>query len=437
MPSTVSRSLLPPVNPGVREKQRGMTIPNEACPRIAVIGNAGSYGYRLCRWLREYSDTASLILLRGKDNHERDLPGNVDECANDANWIHEYNRLDERFHTLDKHFDVALTVGPSGLRTATMLNSLPVVHFAMGSDLHGTTLEFPPSRNNVEGLCQRVYYRLFKSHGERSRRTTALSYQEGLRSVRAIIAVHPPMVNAAVQLGHQDKIRAWPFPEDVMENQRRVDQEELSQLNRRYENCDRVCLWLSRLNSARSTDPAYKGADVFLEAFSQVVGSGDVQVRAVVGEHGEDVTEFKAQAESLGVAKHIDYVPHLPFRRLLTYMAIQNAVVCGPVNQHAVFEGLIRESTSLGTPSISSFNPKLLTTVYGDNCPLSTADNIETYANGLSQLARMSAEQFSDLRVRVLAWANKSLDTTCLVPYLIRLLSEAVYLDSLSKLNRT
>ena len=374
--------------------------------------------------------------MRGKDTHERDLPGNVDECANSADWIHEYTRLDERFNTLDEQFDVALTVGRSGLRTATMLNSLPVVHFAMGSDLHGTTLDFPPPRSGVEGLCQRAYYRLFKSHSERSRRTTAISYQEGLKSVGAIIAVHPPMVSAAVLLGHQDKIRAWPFPEDVAENQRRVDQEELSQLNRRYENCHRVFLWLSRLNSARPSDPMYKGADVFLEAFSKVVEKQNGQVRAVVGEHGENVAEFKAQAETLGIEAHIDYVPHLPFRRLLTYMSVQNAVVCGPVNQHAVFEGLIRESTSLGTPSISSFNHKLIKTIYGDNCPLSCAHDIEAYTQGLSQLTRMSAEQFSELRVRVRDWAHNFIDASCLIPSLVRLLAEAVYLHSLPKLHR-
>ncbi len=399
--------------------------------RIVVIGNQGTYGYRLARWLRDLEIETDLITIEGKDQYERDRIDSLERGLADVPaWTLTYRRYDARFGTLAEKYDVGLTVGPSGLRVVTQTKGLPIAHFAMGSDVHESPMSYRPPNGQVARLCHAMKYRLFSSRKTRNARATALDYRKALHEVRVLIAVHPVITRAAHSLGLADKLRAWPFPEDVERNRSRIDLDLLANLNTCYARFDRVILWLSRLNFLNPSSPNYKGVDHFLTALHRLVHEDGENVLAVIGRHGTDVEEFQRRVGLLGIADNVEYVPHLPHWKLLTYLSIHNAIVCdamGPIQN--VPSGLTREAASVGAALVTNLDNRSVEWTYGTPCPVEIAADAETCYGGLRRLTRMNATQFAERRRDVSNWARNHLDYRILLPKLIAILQEIAYLD--------
>jgi len=399
--------------------------------RIAVIGNTGGYGYRLCSWFRRLGYDASLITIRGKDCHERDRIESIDpDLPEMPTWVYEFERFDSRFRVLHTDYDVGLTVGPSGLKAVTEMPSLPIVHFVMGSDVHGLPIQYPRPTTALGRLLQGGYYRFFKSLDERRKRGVALHFRRALDRVQVILAVHRAMVNAAHALGLGAKLRSWAFPEDVEKNCRRIDQRLRKTLDQKYAGTRRVLLWFNRLNLRDPGSPSYKGAELFLDILKQLIDQDKHDVRAIVGAHGEDVDEFKQRAYDLGISGSIDYVGHLPFYELLTYLSLDNAIVCGPLNSFGVFEGIVRESTSLGAVSVGVFEESLIERHYGPRCPVAMVEDAAGYFLALDELVDLETAEFKHRQSEILQWARQYLDHSVLIPRLAQILNECVRVPS-------
>lgn len=395
--------------------------------RIAVIGNSGAYGYRLATWLRRVGYNASLITICGKDRHERDRIENIDrDLPAMPTWVAEFDRFDTRFRVLHRDYDVGLTVGPSGLKAVTEIPSLPIVHFVMGSEIHGLATQYRRPTTSLGRWLQGGFYRFFRPPDERRKRGVALHFQRAFDRVGVVLAVHRAMVSAAHDLGLGKKLQSWAFPEDVDGNARRVDQRLRATLHRKYAGNRRVLLWFNRVNLRDPVLPKYKGAELFLEILRQLVDERKHDVRAIVGTHGDDVELFKQRAHDLGVAGSIDYVGHLPFYELLTYLSLDNAIVCGPLNSFGVFEGIVRESTSLGAVSVGVFEESLIERHYGPHCPLALVADAPGYFRVLNDLINLDTAEFRLRQSEILQWAREYLDYSVLIPRLAEILNECV-----------
>lgn len=403
--------------------------------RIAVIGNQGSYGYRICNWLRRMENDAELFLLEGADRQERDLPENVDRALEGGypSWIHQVGRFSSELSEVARRFDVGLTVGPSGLKAITRLSDLPVVHFAMGSELYSMPTSYTPPDSRFLQWLDKVKYRFLKSEKERGARAVALHARKSYRQARRIIALSQEAVQAAWQIGEGSKLCIWPFPEDVEGNRRRIDPALLQQLTEKYRQYDRVFLWLSRINYRDKEAAHYKGTDHFLDAYEALVAEYPGRVHAVVGDHGFDGEAFQADVDRRGIANSIDFVSHLPFWKLITYLSIPNAVVCDQIVKRDCVTGLVRECLSIGTPAMQCVDQALMRICFLSALPVVSAEDRDTCLAAMKYFVDMSAEDFTEKCKTISTWSANHLDFRVIIPRLVLLLREVCYLEQCGK----
>lgn len=412
------------------------TTIRQAGLRIAVIGNQGAYGYRLCRWLRELDEDARLILLSGADQEERDeirnYAGAVSGGAED--WIAEYTLYDERFARLAQEFDVVLSVGPSGLKVANRAGGLPFVHFSMGSDLFEFPTAYTLPATALGRFVDRLWHRCCASPMQRALRTSAINNRLALQRVSAVFSDFRPAIQAAEQLGIREKLRLWALPEDVARNRRWIDQQLLKELTARYCQYQITPLWLSRVNFVEQDSGHYKGAEHFLKALETLYRERPGQIRAVVAGHGSDHQEFRRRAAAAGIDTIIDYVPHLPLQKIFAYLALPNAILCdGLTRMRNTTSGLTREAVSVGAPLVTHVDPELMRFEYGSDLPIYWACDEQTCFHALSRYADMSHDERNARREQVAEWAAKHLDFRVIMPQLIRVLREQVYLRRIAR----
>jgi hypothetical protein len=376
-----------------------------------------------------------LILLEGADQQERDLPENVDRALEDGYpvWIHQVGKFSSELSEVASRFDVGLTVGPSGLKAITRLGDLPVVHFAMGADLYFLPTSYTPPEGRPAQWLDRLKYRFLKSERERGLRSVALHARKSYRQARKIISLSQEATAAGWQIGEGHKLCIWPFPEDVEGNRSRIDPDLLQQLTAKYCHYDRVFLWLSRVNYRDKEAAHYKGTDHFLDAFEALVKAYPGRVHAIVGEHGIDGDAIRSDVNRRGLSDSTDFVSHFPFWKLITHLAIPNAVACDQIVKRDCVTGLVRECLSIGTPAIQCVDQDLMRICFKSPLPVVAAEDRDSCFVAMKHFADMSAEDFSETRERLSDWSANHLDYRVIMPRLVSMLQELCYVDRIGR----
>jgi len=390
--------------------------------RIAFVGNQDNNAYRICLWVREQGLDAHLYLF----NQEREIrsrPEQIDTALADGypQWIRTYDdtgrasflRASAAARRIEAEHDVVVTSGVTGLLAARQFRRRPVVHIALGSEL-GT---YPLG--------------LFRWGTSLAWRGAAWLLRRGLRHARKIITIGIyPEMRALRRLRLADKAVIWGNPEDPARNRARVDPDLRAELNERYGDCRRVFLWLNRLNFLQPQAARYKAPERFLSGFERLVRAGD-NVRAVVGTHGDDVDAFRQLVRDRGLAEHVDYVPHLPYWKLLTYLSIDNAVVVAvpDVQRFPILGGVAREAFSVGAVVVAAQDEMLARLIFGQPYPALRADDEASCHEALAAATAMSDEEFAAQQRRSRAWADRALHYEPHITRLLHVLREVVYAD--------
>lgn len=398
--------------------------------KVAFVGNQDNNAYRLCKWLRETGVDAHLYLIR-QERGPRSRPEFVDRRLADKypDWISQYDdkgRISlllpsKLAKSIEADYDIVITSGASGLLASRHFRRLPVVHLTLGSEVS----DFP--------------LRLFRFTASLPWRGAAWLMRRALRRVNRIITLgFWPEMKALSKLGLLNKTVAWGTPEDAKNNQTLVNRELLDRLNLRYSRHDRVFVWLSRLNFRNPAAPEYKAPEKFLEAFERIALTDKRNVKAIIGEHGDDLEAFKELVRAEHLEPYVDYVPHLPLWELLTYCSIENAVVVDVPNMaHGhIFGGLAREALSVGAVLIHAWDENLISLHYGEGCPVVKAIDAESCRDAMAGLLDMGDDEFRRLKKRSADWARGHLHYEKYVARLAELLRQTIYCESFRRRRR-
>jgi glycosyltransferase involved in cell wall biosynthesis len=228
------------------------------------------------------------------------------------------------------------------------------------------------------------------------------------------------------------------LPEDVTTNRHLVDRALLDELTTRYQRFERIFLWLSRVDFRDRSSPMYKGTDKFIRAAAQVVADG-ANVRVVIGAHGHDSEAARKLVGDLGIGDHVDWVSHLPFRELITYLSIPNAVVFDELTHlNVVSSGLSREALSVGAVVVRSHSAILTNAGYGSSdCPVRHAvTQADAYEN-MKLVLSWTSEQLENEKTRSIHWAERYLSPDSRIGALVSILSEAMYCHAVAGQRKT
>ena len=395
--------------------------------RIAFLGNQDNNAYRICTWIRERGIDAHLYMIR-QERGPRSRPEVIDVELADGYppWIREYDdtgrlsflKPSKLAQEMERQYDVVVTSGVSGLLAANHFHRLPVVHLTLGSEIS----KYP--------------FLLFSLRASLPWRGAALLMRRGLARVKRIITHgYWGEMRALARLGLLGKAGIWGIPEDPERNRSRVNRELLDELNRKYGEYDGVFVWLSRLNFLDKSSGAYKAADTFLDAFERFALSDKRRIKAIVGTHGEDVDVFRRQVIEKGLASYVDYVPHLPFWKLLTYASIANGVVVEvpEMERGHILSGLAREALSVGAVVIAAQDNSLVSLCYGEACPIMIAYDVQTCYEAMARAVAMSEEEFQEMKRKSLDWAGRCLHYDKHIAKLLYLLRETVFCERFRK----
>lgn len=392
--------------------------------RIAFVGNQDNNAYRLCKWVRQAGYDARLYMFR-QERGPRSRPELVDpqlgeHGENYPSWIQPYDDTRDRLSLvlpsrlakrIETDVDVVVTSGATGLLAARHFRKAPVVHLSLGSEI----AEFP--------------LLLWRWRVSPPWRAVAWLARRAIRHVRKIVEVYVRSLRTLDRLGQLDKVVLWGFPEDMQGNRSRVDAQMLAELTARYAPYQGVFLWLTRLNMADPNSTEYKAADRFLEAFEKVVHQHRFKVRAIVGRHGSDLEGFQRRVVEKGLADHVDYVDHLPYRQVLTYASVPNVTVFDvpDVEMGGTLGGVAREAVSVGAVVVEGLDEELMKLVFGEGCPVLNSPDAQGCYEAMVRLLTMTPAQRDQLRGEIARWASAHLDWPVRVEQFIAILRSVVY----------
>jgi len=393
--------------------------------RVAFVGNQDNHAYRLCKWARELGVDAELYLIR-QESGPRSAPELVDGELGGGpesypDWLRMYDdtsrlsflRRSEVARRIERGYDVVVTSGVTGMLAANHFRHIPIVHYCLGSEVN----EFPTF--------------LFARRMSVALRGASFLVRRALAKVRKVVINYQVEGRVLAQLGHREKIVVFGFPEDTEGNRSRIDDELAGQLSEKYADVDRVFMWFNRLNYLDRVSPECKHVDVFLDAYERLIADGaGGRVKAVVGTHGKDVEAFQAAATDKGLDAHIDYVPHLPFRHLLTYLSMDKGVYFDiPDKSKGGIGGAGREALSVGAVLIRSIHPELIFLCYGPDCPIWSVVDVASCHAAMAEVLAMDDERFARHRQAHMDWADRYLNYKRHLPRFIHLLHEVAFAD--------
>lgn len=393
--------------------------------KIAFVGNQGNNAYRLCKWIRKHGLDCHLYMLG--DTNRRSFPEAVDrelEGTGYPEWIHRYDDRKKFWFLIrsasaseiENCYDIVVTSGFRGLIVARHLKNIPIVHEVLGSEVI------------------RLPLMLTMPGATLSQRTGSFYYRSAIKRVNRMVSLMRPTVTSLNRLGQVEKLRLWGFPEDVVGNQKRVEQRLLGELNAKYEGYNRVFLWLSRLVYRNKTTHEYKGPERFLESYGRILKENKYKVCAVIGAHGPDAEAFKRLVRDKGLADHVEFVSHMPYWKLLTYLSIQNAVVFDEINLiKGELSGMARETLSVGGVLVKTLDKDLVEICYGPGCPIINAHDEQTCFEAMRKVLELKEAEFMALKEQNHMWAMENLHYPKAVERFIDILRETIYLFGAGK----
>ena len=390
--------------------------------KICVFGNQDNSGYRFCSWFRDSGHDAHLYMMERWES-VRSRPEAIDRELAETGyppWIHWYtnsfrNTLfshGKAIASIEKQFDVVIVIGSMAMMNAHHIKKLPMINISTGPSNQGVIKMW-----DHFGLKYAVFWT-----------TVRYFVRKSVRRCQKILVHYDPEIYSLAKLGQLGKAIYYGMPEDTDGNQRRVDQILLRDLNRKYESYDRVFLWLSRIAFSDPHSPMYKGADKFVEGVERILAEG-ANLKVVIGRHGEDAETLVTMVEAKGLSPYVEWVEHMPYWQLLTYMSIDNAIVFDELTSlHCVSSGMFRECLSVGGVLIRSYNRVLTRAGYGaDHCPVLHAESSEDVYKRMRQVLSWDSAVLAEWRRRAREWSAQHLDRRTQIPRLVSILEEVVY----------
>ena len=399
---------------------------------ICVFGNQDNNGYRLTKWLRARGHDAHLFVMTHWESARSD-PAAIDTALaieSNQSWMHEFDNSVAKLifgHApeigeIEQTFDVVLVAGSMAMTFAHRIRRIPVVCLSLGPGNLGVIRMW-----DHYGLKYRLFWTLMRFYMRKS-----------VRVCHKILTHSDPEIYSLNELNQLGKELFYGLPEDVRSNRQRVDAVLLEELTRRYQEFQRVFLWLSRVDFRDQSSPMYKGTDKFLRAAARVIGEGQ-RARVIIGNHGRDADAARKLVSELGIEEHVDWVPHLPFRDLLAYLSIPNAVVFDELTElNVVSSGMSREALSVGAVVVRSSRPVLIRAGYGrGDVPIHHALTEDDVYAKMKLALGWNEQEFKEEKARAVDWAERYLDADVRIDVLVGILGEAVYCrEVLSRLQR-
>ena len=392
--------------------------------KVAFIGNQDNNGYRLCKWLNAMGRKGQLFMLPliPRDD-SRSLPELVDPGIKGAtggypSWIHNHCPRAKYWYlkspSFSKHveneFDVVITSGLSGLLAANLFQNVPIIHMSLGSEV----TEIP--------------LLLFKLKVGFQKRLISLFSRRALKRANLILTGFKPTMKTIHALNLEKKLRVWGFPEDVSQNSNRMDASLFEKLNTDYGKYQRVFLWLSRINYLNKSSSAYKGPEKFLKAFEKIAGQYNGRVKLIIGEHGADIDPYKRIIADKGLDVFVDFIPHLPYQKLLSYLSLPNAVIFDELDKEkGELSGIAREALSVGAVVVKTIDSDLIELCFGSACPVVNAFDVPSCYAAMKYMMDCDNEQFKQLKQSSLKWASQYLHYEHNASKLIEYLREIVF----------
>ena len=251
----------------------------------------------------------------------------------------------------------------------------------------------------------------------------------------SIVENYSPNLDCLKKLGLMHKRSSLPIAEDIESNKKNIDFELLEQLENRYKPYHRVFLYLTRLNFTSPKDAAYKGSDRFLDAIKAVIKElKESKIRIVIGTHGHDVEQFKNLAAAEGFGEFIDWVPHLNYKSLLTYLSLSNAILFSKFGERLnIFTGIDRDAISIGTIAVTSFDPDLIVEMYGSKPPFFLASSSLDIQNRMREVIDLKDYELKKLRKEIIDFGVNYLDYQHIIPRYENLLYSVVRKKEIKK----
>ncbi len=388
--------------------------------KVCFWGNQDNAGYRLCKWLRAKGVEAHLYMMQNGET-SRSLPEAIDPGLKDGGypeWIHQYNNSianillpdrNVRRHIEDS-YDVLVVSGSMGMMSAYKFE-IPMICYSTGPSNQGVIKMW-----DHLGFSHKIKWSVVRFY---TRMTVERCYK--------VLVHYDPEMYSLARLGQMGKQILFGFPEDVEGNRKRVDSGLLKQLNQKYSAFDKVFLWLGRICFVKKESPMYKGTDKFLEGVERIIHQGH-NIRVVIGTHGHDWQLLQQMVEEKGLSEHFEWVQHMPYWKLQTYLSIENAVVFDELtDMNCVSSGMFRESLSVGAILVRSYSPILTTAGYGPGCPVLHAETTDEVYERMREVLEWSSERFREEKARVNQWARRYLHWEVQIERLIDILQETVY----------
>lgn len=388
--------------------------------RIAFWGNQDNFSYRVSKWLRAKGHSVDLYLMR-KGESVRSSPELIDrdlEGGNYPDWIKTYNNKYSQLLISDKkiidqfekRYDIILISGSMGMLFAPKF-TIPTICFSMGPSQQGVIRMWDNLGLKYRILWSAIYFFIRKT----------------LARCQKVLICGEYEIYSLWKLNQIGKVIIYGIPEDVKGNQERVDKKLLEELNKEYGKYQCVLLWLSRIDMSNDSSPMYKGTEIFLEAASKLINEG-ANIRIVVGKHGADLDKFRHEAIRLGVDSYIDWVEHLPYYKLLTYLSISNAIIFDEIKDVAfTSSGMTRESLSVGGIVFRKNNDYMTRKGYSSTAfPVYDCVNADEICAHISDILSWDKERFLSEKLKRLSWAEKNLDWTVQIDNLVNILDEIV-----------
>ena len=397
-------------------EKESTTSPEQAL-RIVFFGSQDNLNYRFAKWshgLGHYVELFSFDLDLGRSQPELldpDLRGNY------PSWFHVHSSPVRHFpriprdlkRYIETEFDLMVVSGTRGLLASRSVR-LPKVLHAIG----GEVAEAPfPFAGRWQGIPAAIYRSLRWPYA-----------REALRGMNAIIENYHFNIRCLERLDLIDRRVALPMAEDVHANRQMVNKTLRQEKTIQYAQYRRVFLWLTRLNFRDPCDAAYKGADRFLQALNVVRSEIEAgSVRMIIGTHGHDVEAFRAWAEREGYSDYIDWIPHLSYPEMLTYLALPNAVLFGKFGEDlSILSGIDRDALSIGTVTVTTCDPDYICQIYGARPPYLNAVSTADIEARMRETMDMVDEQFDGLQQAMRSFGDNYLDYSAVMPRYISLL---------------
>jgi hypothetical protein len=369
--------------------------------RVLFLGNEDNVNARAAVWSRRAGVDADLYLLgnegSGRGAIETFLPGADQERPP---WVRMLPVKDPLafirnpsadIDGLCRGYDLLVSTGLGALILAPLF-PLPRIHLVVGSEI-GAVPSYRwalTSRMTAPVLS----FRWIDDRLTRFRYSRAV--RRSLPDIDLYLDSFVPNQNMFRSFDLEDRVVFSGLAEDVDANRARVDPQRLARLTQQYSGFSRVFIWLSRLNFTDPRSNIYKGAERYLAALDSVtddIATG--RIALVIGRHGNDVESFVKLAEKWPFSGHIDWVEHLAYDELLTYLSLPNAVLFSEFGElQKDLTGIGRDAASVGTVTVSSADPEFMTRQYGAPAPTFRAVTTEQIAARMREIIAMPDEMF-------------------------------------------